>query len=138
MQLSYTHSHGRIALQHFPLARLLPVLNTRQKYKAATRATATMNGSDAGPEVQTVPAVLTVRPARYTKTLHLVRHGEGYHNVAGHIVSKKCNDTMHKHIRKFSDNDNVSVVPAMLARGFPVLEQVVHHAHASICKTTAC
>ena len=29
------------------------------------------------------PAHLQLLPARHTKTLFLVRHGEGYHNVAG-------------------------------------------------------
>ena len=39
------------------------------------------------------PSHLQLLPARHTKTLYLVRHGEGYHNVAGkqgyHMYSRK-------------------------------------------------
>ena len=34
---------------------------------------------------QDVAPGLTMAPLRYTKTLHFVRHGQGFHNVAGHI-----------------------------------------------------
>lgn len=44
-----------------------------------------LDHQDAEQQRKALAPSLSMAPWRYTKTLHFVRHGQGFHNVAGHI-----------------------------------------------------
>lgn len=47
------------------------------------------------PQAVTEPAMLTLLPLRHNKIVHLVRHGQGFHNVAGELTEDLYRDEMY-------------------------------------------